>query len=477
MNRRVLIDVGLFETRIACLTDDILSDIFITPAGYASLVDEIYVGRVHAFAGDLDAAFIDLGLKKDGFLLSSHMPKGTASSNTSPIKQKLHEGEKILVQVIKDQKEEKGPQLSAFIQLASQNLVFKPMGSGLVFSRQIKDASFKEAFSKSIAEDIHDTAGGLTVRSSASSHSAQQLRDEFLGLRNRWIDLQKQMNSDTKPRCLIPSDPLEIQALKKYTDPTIEIITNDRHSFQMLSNPSLQAETLKQKPQLWTGPGLLFDSYDVEAQIEEVQEVRNALPSGGNITIEQTEALVVIDVNSGSLVAKSGKKSVASLTNGEAVAQICRQLRLRNLSGIIIIDFIRDQDSGAVKALTDQLKNLTRDDPSSVRVIGMTELGLMQLTRRRKEAPLSEIMDTKLTDTCAHISATYAAALLRQASRYCKDYKTAIAPLTVSKALSPLLQHHKARMEGSLGIHIDWKEDASLMGLQYSLGTIPAINE
>ena len=469
MTRQVLIDAGLFQTRIAWLTDEILTDISLYPAGYSSSIGEIYLGRLHAFADGLEAAFIDIGEKQDGFLLSSHTPKGNAVDTNAPLSQKLHEGQKLLVQVIKDKKHEKGLQLSAFIQLESQNLVFKPMGKGLSFSRQIKDAAFKDAVTRLLLEQLGENSGGITVRSSGISQSATQLQSEFRVLRDEWHDLQKLGANDQRPRCLRPSGPPELHALKKLSCKETQVIINDHQRFSRLINSKLPVIS---GLELWAEPGLLFDAFDVEAQLEEAQEMRTPLPSGGNITIEQTEALVVIDVNSGSLTANSGKKSVASLTNSEAAVQICRQIRLRNLSGIIIIDFIRDQDKGSVRALTDQLKQLTQNDPSPVRIIGMTELGLMQLTRQRKEASLSEALSATLTDTCARIPVQHAAALLRQLARYCRDQKMAILSLRTGKALIPLRQHYKAQMEAHLGIHIDWKEDASLSGLQYTLGSI-----
>jgi len=469
MTRQVLIDVGLFQTRIAWLTDEILTDISLYPTGHSSSIDEIYLGRVNAFADGLEAAFIDIGQKQDGFLLSAHTPKGKASDTNAPLCQKLHEGQKLLVQVIKDKKHDKSLQLSAFIQFDSQNLVFKPMSNGLVFSRQIKDQFFKESVTHSLAEELGTNSGGITVRSSGITQSASQLQNEFRILRADWQNLQKLARNDQKPRCLRPSGPPELHALKKNSSEETQVVINNRQRFSRLINSKMPEIG---RIELWTGSGLLFDTFDVEAQLEEAQEIRISLPSGGNITIEQTEALVVIDVNSGSLTAKTGKKSVANITNTEAASQICRQIRLRNLSGIIIVDFIRDQDKGSVQTLTNQLKQLTQNDPSPVRIIGMTELGLMQLTRQRKEASLSELLGTTLADTCSHITVQHAATILHQLARYCTDHKIAILSLRTGNALNPLMQRYKTQIEAHLGVHIHWKEDASLSGLQYTFGTM-----
>lgn len=472
MTRQILIDVGLFETRVACIEDELLTDMALYDAGYSSPIGEIYLGRVRAFADGLDAAFIDLGLNSDGFLLSSHTPQGKASDNNAAIRDKLHEGQKILVQIIKGPKDNKGPQVSAFIQFESRNLVFKPLRNGLSFSRQIKDETFKDSVSIALMKEMEGVEGNATIRSHATDQSPSQLCHEFRNFNQHWKEITKLASDNAQPRCLRPSDPPELQAAMKFGDRDTQLIINDVVRFASLSNSLNKMSSAYGQVQLWANPTHLFDHFHVEAQLEEAQELRCPLPSGGNITIEQTEALVVIDVNSGSLTASVGQSRVATLTNQEAAQHIARQLRLRNLSGIIIIDFIQDQDKGHVKALTELLRSETKTGPSTIRVIGMTELGLMQLTRQRLDAPLMDQLQRPLKAPLANIPAYKASALLRDISRYSRDHKTASIPISLSPALSPLLKQRVRDIEKALNIHISWKEDASLPSFHYTLGSL-----
>ncbi|MBL4907385.1 MAG: ribonuclease E/G [Sneathiella sp.] len=467
MTRRLLIDVGLFETRAAVLDQDRLTDISYYRPGSSSAVGEIYLARIRAFSKEMDAAFIDLGTAGEGFLLSRDIP---AKDKKASISDRLQEGQKIILQVIKDRKGDKECQLSAFPKLESQNIVYNPAGSGLSFSKKLKDTSLKEKITQILEGPLHKAGGSVTIRSCTSDRSLGTLEREFSGLIDTWLSLEQSAKTDTRARCLRPKDPPVISAYKKYAGTGLSVSINDRSSFELLKNYCNAQESAIPSLNLWTENDLLFDAAQIEEQIESATEKRVSLPSGGNITIEQTEALIAIDVNSGSHTETRQPATLALKTNQEAARVICAQIRLRNLSGIIIIDFIQMQGKGAVGQLTRRLQELTQPDPVAVRVIGMTELGLMQLTRQRKEASLPDLLKVSLDTGSGTLPAHIASTLLRDIMRYGRSQKSANIPLKIGAKLVPLFKNKGREIENYLCVNIVWEEDKSRAAHEYQLG-------
>lgn len=467
MTSRLLIDTGLYETRAAMMENDRLTDLSYFRPDTLPSIGEIYLGRISALAKGLDAAFVDLGSGKNGFLLARDIP---ANDKNLPLAQKVQEGQKIIVQIIKDKKGDKDYQLSAFPKLESRNLVFNPGGRGLSFSKKLKSQTLKDQISNVLSDTADTMTGGIMVRSATSALSVNMLEKELLSLLNRWQTIQKQEATNSKARCLLPKDPPSIAAYKEYVTEGLSISINDREGYNhLLEFLSAQGEE-DAIPTLWHGTDLLFDAEQVEEQIEAATEKTLALPSGGNITIEHTEALIVIDVNSGAQTETRKQASIALLTNQEAARLAVQQIRLRNLSGIIIIDFIQMQDKGGVRALTRLLEDQTRDDPSAVRVVGMTELGLMQLTRQRKAASLTEQYQRQIVTDSGTLPINLASTLVRDIMRYRNDHKSANVSLKTGLAWTPFLKTQKAEIEKHLNLNIFWEETPSMNKESYQLG-------
>lgn len=467
MTSRLLIDTGLYETRAAMMDNDRLTDLSYFRPDTLPAIGEIYLGRISALAKGLDAAFVDLGSGNHGFLLARDVP---ATDKNLPLAQKVREGQKIIVQIIKDKKGDKDYQLSAFPKLESRNLVFNPSGRGLSFSKKLKNETVKDKI-RTLLSDIADTmTGGIMVRSAVSELSVKGLKKELLSLLDRWQAIQKQEAAESKTRCLAPKASPSIAAYEEYATEGLAITINDRDGYNHLREfLSTQGEE-DVSPILWHGTDLLFDAEQIEEQIEAATEKTVALPSGGNITIEQTEALVVIDVNSGAQTETKKQASIALLTNQEAARLAAQQIRLRNLSGIIIIDFIQMQDKGGVRALTRLLEDQTRDDPSAVRIVGMTELGLMQLTRQRKAASLTEQHQKQIETSSGTLPINLASTLIRDIMRYRNDHKSANVSLKTGLAWTPFLKTQKAEIEKHLSLNIFWEETPSLNEESYQLG-------
>jgi len=466
MTCKILIEKTLFETRIATLQDDTLTDLILTTDATPSKVGAIYLGRVARFSDSMDAAFIDLGHGTDGVLFGSHTSPGKAAKKSSPITEKLTEGEKCLVQIIKDAKGDKGLQLSTFIELSEQFVILKPQASGITFSRKIKD----EEFRSKVTQLITPLDGGYVIRSSALNHPTRILQEQALHLHRIWAGIATAIDKDSKPRRLLAATPEALMAAQTATGPDVKILTNDAQTYQQIKTAlAAQSNTTIGLALQTAGTEPLFDQFQIEDQVSAASDMRLPLPRGGNITIEETEALCVIDVNSGATGKLAGLKSAARQINEEAARLALAQIRLRNISGIIIIDFIQMAGKDQNRALEELLKNLAKSDPCPVRIIGMTELGLMQLTRQRKSPPLSAAMTTPVSCGTDSVPQQYVATFIRDVQRFAATSKCTRLAIQTSRRLAPLLRTHQTHIESSLNLTINWTVSPALYGYNYRL--------
>jgi len=463
MSCRILIDCGLFETRIAAIQDDKLTDLIIEHDDAKSVIENIYLGRVTGFSDTMDGAFIDLGGNVSGLLLGRDIPSPDQSN--PPVRQKLHEGEKCVVQVIKDAKDGKAAQLSAFPELGKPDLIYKPVSKGAIFSRKFKDKEVRQE----IRDALGSFSGGVTLRSRAMGKTPIFLSETLASLLLDWTDIQAQVKKNQAPRLLRAGRPAELTLAAEHISDNPTLVVNDPARYKDLTTVIKREGLMQISCSLWTKSELLFDAHDIEGQIDDATAKRLPLPSGGNITIEETEALVVIDVNSGANDKTSGLKSVAFSTNEEAASLAAEQIRLRNLSGIIIIDFIHMPQKDDHRKIETILRHLTANDPSAVRVIGMTELGLMQLTRQRKRPPLSRLNASTLNCATGTVPRAIASKLSTDLQRFANSHKTRVISLAVSPDLAPLLKQSCANFENTLSVTLIWKIDLALRDFAFSL--------
>jgi len=386
MDRILLIDAGLFETRAACLENGELIDIWIERPEEISIVGDFFIGRVSKVMNGLNAVFVDLGDDKTGFLKVHNIDR--KSENIGSL---VHEGKKLLVQVIKDGIGEKGPEVSCFYSLHGTGVIYHPLGHSVTFSRQIRDSDKRDRIKDLIASS--SLSGGFTIRTVAQSLTDAELRQDFQRLSYEWEELNKAQIQNAKPRPIGQPQTAVTRILGDHLRPDTKIVANNADTrneakqycgSRWPQNPPVIELSNPQIP--------IFEAFQVEEAIEQAQLKQIDLTSGANFTIEQTEAMTVIDVNSASNISAPGLKSNALATNLEAAKAISRQIRLRNLSGIIIIDFIQMTGKSDVKSLCDKMKKRIADDPVSTRFAGMTELGLMQIIRKRSRRPLSNFL-------------------------------------------------------------------------------------
>lgn len=405
----ILVNLGLVETRVALLGDGLLKELLVSRRGEGqrSHVGDIFLGRVIRVVPGMQAAFIDIGLDRAGFLgarEARELAGGAAPADGADlprIEACVQEGAHVLVQAIKDPVGDKGLRLSANVTLPGRYLVYAPLQTGVTVSRRITDAAERQRLT-----DIGTAllpgldTGGLILRTVTEGVSDADMAGEVDALTAAWRALEDRRKAAKAP-ALLHGDigPVE-RALRDHAGPHVRRVVIDQAAGvkQAKDYCAAHAPGFSGRIERHTGPGSLFDAYDLEPVIDEALEPRVPLPSGGSITIETTEALTAIDVNSGSYADPGGLERTSLQTNLEAARTIAWQLRLRGIGGIVVADFIHLTRKENVAKVLAELGRAFADDRVPVRLLGMSELGLVQLTRKRTGEPLAHTFG----EPCGH---------------------------------------------------------------------------
>ena len=380
----ILIDAGPRRRRVALLTRGRLLELYLVVPGERH-PERIIIGRVKTVQADLDAAFIDIGEAREALLPA----RDAAAKRGTPISRAVHEGENVMVQVKREAEGEKGARVSARLRLTGKALVFLPLGHDAELSSRIKDPDQRQRL-QTLAGTLRDRhGGGLILRSGAVKYDDAALEGEAGELCRCWQAIQTAAASAKVPLLLDLGDDPMAAILREHAGPSLRRI---RVADSALAS-ELQAVWSEGRPaiKMHDGAGPLFGEYDLEAPIETALATVVALPSGGRIIIEHTQALTAVDVDSGQSANASGAGDPGRLareTNTEAAREIARQLRLREIGGRVVIDFIPMRGKGEVAALLKKFQGFLDDDPGGVHLGRMSELGLVELTRRRRQPAL-----------------------------------------------------------------------------------------
>ncbi len=468
MNETLLIEDGLFETRAALKQNDQIVELQIERPENISRIGDFYHGRIAKILPDMNLAFVDLGSPDDGFLQLDDIPTDAINISSA-----VHEGEKLLVQVIKDKKGDKGLQLGCRVALSGPNLIYRPLAKGLTVSKSIKAKDNRNRLEKLFSPSCQTS--GITVRTSAQNVTDEDLSREVQALQNEWAEIQAAQASAKKPGPIGPPKTPLTSILKNLFTTNTDVIVNNTATLIATKEYVLRhAPGVQPKVTLWDKQAPLFEVMEVEAELDTALQKYVSLPSGGNITIEPTEAAIIIDVNSAGNTRAAGLQSAALTTNIEAAHEICRQIRLRNLSGIIIIDFIQMNGKGEVGRLTDTLRKNLDQDPRPTRLIGMTELGLMQITRKRDRPALQEIMNKPCPacDGDGHLQNDIAtlAGLIRTLQNQARFSHSATLNVEAGVELALTLRKHHTLIEKELARRFAVSTNAQLADFEYRIG-------
>ena len=393
----ILINCTPRETRVAVLVDGILEDLHIERAANRGLVGNVYMGRVLRVLPGMQSAFVDVGLERTAFLHILDIEGArTDSGEYKPIEKILADGQRLLVQVAKDPIGTKGARLTTTISLAGRKLVFLPRDTHIGVSQRIEDEAQREALREQVARlRKPDAAGGYIVRTCAEEGASDaELLEDMKYLARLWEQIAAKTEKAPAPSLLYEDLSLAQRVMRDMVQAeTKTIYVDSRRTFELLEAfARIYAPGALERLVHYRGERPLFEAYAVDEEIEKSLGRRVPLKSGGYLVVDQTEAMTTIDVNTGGFVGKRDFSQTVFKTNLEAAQTIARQLRLRNLGGIIIIDFIDMASAEHRAAVLSELRRAASSDRTKLTISEFTELGLVEMTRKRTRESLSHVL-------------------------------------------------------------------------------------
>ncbi|KOR33464.1 ribonuclease G [Achromatium sp. WMS3] len=403
MTEELLINVIPPETRVALIEQGMVQEVFIERHTHRGLIANIYNGRICRVLPGMQAAFVDIGLDRAAFLHISDISSGDIREHLmqDQIQGLIHEGDFIVVQVVKDPLGTKGARLTTNISLSSRYLVFMPGINNIGISQKIIDDQERIRL-RTILNEFLTTkgcTGGFIARTAAETINADALHNDMEFLICLWESIQQQSHQTHNITLLYEDLPLTLRALRDLVGPDTERIRIDSIAAYQQAQKFVTSliPNLLTRLELYHGERPLFDLYHVEDEIRKALERKVHLKSGGYLIIDQTEAVTTIDVNTGAFVGHRNLEETIFKTNLEATQAICRQLRLRNLGGIIIIDFIDMLVLDHKQQVIHALEKCLAQDHVQTQVGEVSSLGLVEMTRKRTRESLQHI----LCETCS----------------------------------------------------------------------------
>ena len=400
MNEEILINLTSREVRAAVVEGGVLREVLIERTSRRGLTGNIYKGRVARVLPGMQAAFVEMGLARTGFLHASDVlpPPGAppAVPGLEPdIRDLLREGDTVLVQVVKDQLGTKGARLTTFITMPSRYLVMLPREATLGVSGRIESEDERARLKQLMTGLTGDSPRhGYIVRTAADGVGEEPLRADVASLQRLWEVVWRQAQNSPVPSLVHQDLPLAIRVLRDLVHPgTVKVRIDDARACAELREfaASVMPE-LASRIELYPARRPIFDLYGIEDEIQKALARKVELKSGGYLVIDQTEALTSIDVNTGGYVGHRNLEDTIFRTNLEAAVAIARQLRLRNLGGIIIIDFIDMVEEAHRKQVLEALNTALAGDNARPQVAEVSPLGLVQMTRKRTRESLEHLL-------------------------------------------------------------------------------------
>lgn len=393
----ILINCTPRETRVATIIDGVLQDLFVERSAARGLVCNIYYGKVVRVLPGMQSAFVDIGLERTAFLHVADIAEAHRDGEkTLPIEKVIHEGQAIMVQVAKDPIGTKGARLTTTISLAGRKLVYLPKDNHIGVSQRIEDAALREELRAMMLElRPEENKGGYIIRTSAEEGATpEEFAEDMQYLERLWSTIRETATSCHAPKLLYQDLSLAQRVLRDMVHLETQKVEIDNPEFfnDLYSFAEQFVPIAKDRLVQYQGDIPLFELNGVEEEIEKALKRRVDLKSGGYLVFDQTEAMTTIDVNTGGYVGKRDFSDTVYKTNLEAAQTIARQLRLRNLGGIIIVDFIDmscDEHRDAVLA---ELRRAVASDKTRMTVSNFTELGLVEMTRKRTRESLAHVL-------------------------------------------------------------------------------------
>ena len=407
MAETILVNVGIGEVRIAVADDNGLSHLVIDrprDAGETG-VGAIYLGRVTSVVPAMEAAFVDIGTERSGFLSAwdarpHDWSDDSGQRRAPPIGELVHEGQAILVQATKEPLGDKGARLSTRVSLPGRYLVFVPGGEGVFISRRIEDEDERARLTAAVSKiaETRGIAASFIVRTAARGAAAEDLDADIEGLAEMWDEIAEEAAAAEPPLCLYSDlGPIERFLRDHVNAATRKVLIDDK-----AASAAARAFVADHLPDFggtvesYDGADDIFEAHGIAEQLDMLLDPRVDLPSGGHIVIEGTEALTAIDVNSGRYTQAGSHAETAFETNMEAAREIARQLRVRDIGGLIVVDFIHMDDPAHEAQVAAELEAALARDKAPTRVGRISEFGLLEMTRKRTR----DAVHKRFTETC-----------------------------------------------------------------------------
>jgi len=401
MSTEILINANPHEARAAVVENGVLQEVYLERSSRRGLISNIYKGRVSRVLPGMQAAFIEIGMERTAFLHASdifdarHAETGIEAPRTENIRALVAEGNEILVQVVKDPLGTKGARLTTYITLPSRLLVYMPQGRGVGVSARIELEAERERLRAAVLAGIETQENaGYIVRTAAEDAGAEALRADMQYLRKLW-EFIRQKGLRTSAGHLVHADlPLHLRVLRDMLRQDVERVLIDQPSAhqEMQEFAASFVPEMLGRIELYVEKRPIFELHHVEEEIHKALDRKVPLKSGGYLIIDQTESMTTIDVNTGAFVGHRNLEETIFRTNLEAAVTIARQLRLRNLGGIIIIDFIDMEEPDHRRQTLQALEAALGDDHVKTNISSVSPLGLVEMTRKRTRESLEHML-------------------------------------------------------------------------------------
>ncbi len=408
MSEEILINISPMETRVGVLENGMLQEVYVERSSKLGLVGNIYKGKVVRVLPGMQAAFVEMGLERSAFIHTADIVTlnedgvEEREKNTEDIRQALKEGQSIIAQVIKDPIGTKGARLTTHLSLPSRYLVYMPRTQHIGISQRIEDEEERQRLHQLVKECIVSEGlegnAGFIIRTVAEGVGREEIASDIRFLKRLWDSVQTKIKKAQTPSPIYEELPLYLRSMRDLIRPGLEKVRVDsQESFLKIQSfvESLVPE-LSGRVELYQGERPIFDLYNVEDEIQKALGRKVPLKSGGYLIFDQTEAMTTIDINTGAFVGHRNLEETIFKTNLEATSAIGRQMRLRNIGGIVIIDFIDMTDLEHQRQVMRMMEKVLERDHAKTNVIGISDLGLIEMTRKRTRESLQQV----LCETC-----------------------------------------------------------------------------
>src|SRR6266851_9096554 len=495
MSREIVINATKHESRIAVLDEGQVVELWVERTRHRTIVGNIYKGRVTKVLPGMQSAFVDLGLERDAFLYVSDVIEDLEDYESetadelhlddvpqrpeASISDLLREGQEIVVQVSKDTIAGKGARITSHITLPGRYLVYMPTVNHVGVSRRIENEDERQRLKQMLEKIRPQGSGGFIVRTAGEQHDEEEFRADMKYLMDLWDQIRRRAEKASAPTPIHHDLDLVLRTIRDVMTPEFKSVWIDSvEQYQRIVEFLDQIQpVLVPRVRLYRRDEPIFDEFGIEPEIAKALNSKVWLKSGGYIVINQTEALVAIDVNTGKYVGKRNLEETVFRTNLEAAKEIVRQIRLRDLGGIIVLDLIDIEDAGNRAALFEAFDNEIKKDRSKTKILQISEFGLIEMTRKR----VRQSLERSLTQACPYCggsgriksNTTIALEIWRELMKLRdlhegEDIIVRLNPVVYSSlnnANDPIFEE----IERNLGVHLVFKPDDSLHHEQFDV--------